>query len=75
MLSTADLASATANRALVAADLAPTAAGIALAAADLALAAAARKRGKRAKGQIKIDTGLHRIGFEAGELDALAEVL
>lgn len=40
-----------------------------------ALAAAAARRGKKAKGQIKIDTGLHRIGFEAGELDALAEEL
>ena len=31
--------------------------------------------GKRAKGQIKIDTGLHRIGFEPEELDALVEEL
>lgn len=39
------------------------------------LADTAARLGKRAKGQIKIDTGLHRIGFEAGELDALADEL
>ncbi len=36
-----------------------------------ALADAAARLGKKAKGQIKIDTGLHRIGFEPKELDAL----
>lgn len=34
---------------------------------------AAEKCGKPAKTQIKIDTGLHRIGLEAEELDALLE--
>lgn len=40
-----------------------------------ALAAVASKLGKKAKVQIKIDTGLHRIGFEAAELDALVNEL
>ena len=35
------------------------------------LAENALRLGKKAKGQIKIDTGLHRIGFEPQELDAL----
>lgn len=35
-----------------------------------AYAEAARRVGKRAKTHIKIDTGLHRIGFEPAELDA-----
>lgn len=35
------------------------------------LADAAERLGKKAKGQIKIDTGLHRIGFEPIELNAL----
>lgn len=35
------------------------------------LAETAAGLGKRAKGQIKIDTGLHRIGFEPKELGAL----
>ena len=35
------------------------------------LSAAAARIGKRAKGQIKIDTGLHRIGFEPMELAGL----
>lgn len=39
------------------------------------LAGAADRTGKRAKGQIKIDTGLHRIGFEPKELKALIEEL
>lgn len=39
------------------------------------LAAAAARIGKRAKGQIKIDTGLHRIGFEPMELAGLVEEL
>ena len=38
-------------------------------------AAAAAKLGKKAKVQLKIDTGLHRIGFEMEELDALLEEL
>ena len=33
----------------------------------------ADRLGKQAKVQIKIDTGLHRIGFEAHELEALAD--
>lgn len=37
-----------------------------------ALADAAAGLGKKAKGQIKIDTGLHRIGYEPKELAALA---
>ena len=36
-----------------------------------ALADTAARLGKKAKGQIKIDTGLHRIGYELKELDAL----
>jgi len=40
-----------------------------------ALAAAAEACGKRARVQLKLDTGLHRIGFEGGELAALAEEL
>lgn len=36
-----------------------------------ALADTAARLGKKAKGQIKIDTGLHRIGYEPKELDAL----
>ena len=40
-----------------------------------ALADAAAGLGKKAKGQIKIDTGLHRIGFEPTELYGLAEEL
>lgn len=39
------------------------------------LAAAAARMGKMAKGQLKIDTGLHRIGFEPEELGALVEEL
>ena len=39
------------------------------------LSAAAARIGKKAKGQIKIDTGLHRIGFEPTELYGLAEEL
>ena len=39
------------------------------------LAVVAGEIGKRAKIQIKIDTGLHRIGFEPAELDALASEL
>lgn len=39
------------------------------------LAAAAARLGKKAKGQIKIDTGLHRIGFEQEDLNALIEEL
>ena len=35
------------------------------------LSAVAARIGKRAKGQIKIDTGLHRIGFEPKELAGL----
>ena len=37
------------------------------------LADAARKRGKKAKMQVKIDAGLHRIGLEPEELAAFAE--
>ena len=37
------------------------------------LSAAAKRCGKRAKVQIKIDTGLHRIGLEPDELDELLE--
>lgn len=37
------------------------------------LAEAARRAGKRAKMQIKIDSGLHRIGLEPEELDAFLE--
>ncbi len=39
----------------------------------LELSAAAERCGKRAKTQIKIDTGLHRIGLELDELDMLLE--
>ena len=39
------------------------------------LAAAAVRVGKKAKGQIKIDTGLHRIGYEPMELHGLIEEL
>ena len=39
------------------------------------LAAAAKAAGKKAKIQIKIDTGLHRIGLEPEELEAFAQEL
>lgn len=39
------------------------------------LCSAAEREGKRARTQIKIDTGLHRIGLELDELDALLEEL